>query len=264
MADSYDYIVVGAGSAGCIVAARLATESSAKVLLLEAGPSDDSYILSMPLGYGLTFYNARLNWRFMSEPVPGLNNRRLYTPRGKVLGGSSSINAMVYIRGTRQDFADWTAAGNPGWGFDDVVPAYEKIEAALKISSMAGGGHELCHAFFKAAASLGFPRNDAPNGASQEGIGWYPVNIHGGKRRSASAVFLRPALKRSNLLVETKAHVKRILFDGRKAIGVEYGAGKRALANAEVIVSAGAIGSPQLLQVSGIGDPAHRSRRGAA
>jgi choline dehydrogenase len=257
MADSYDYIVVGAGSAGCIVAARLAAESSAKVLLLEAGPSDDSYFISMPLGYGLTFYSSRLNWRFMSEPVPGLNNRRLYTPRGKVLGGSSSINAMVYIRGTRNDFADWQAAGNPGWGFEDVVPAYEKIEAALRISSMAGGGHPLCNEFFKAGTALGLARNDEPNGKSQEGIGWYPVNIHGGKRRSASAVFLRPALTRPNLRVVTDAQVKRILFDGRKAIGVEYGAGKRALANAEVILSAGAFGSPQLLQVSGIGDPVH-------
>jgi choline dehydrogenase len=256
MAESYDYIVVGAGSAGAIVAARLASESTAKVLLLEAGPSDSSYFISMPLGYGLSFNNPRINWCFTSEPVPGLNNRRLYTPRGKVLGGSSSINAMVYIRGTRQDFSDWQAAGNPGWGFEDVVPAYERIEAALGISSMEDGGHALCDHFFRAGTALGFPRNDAPNGATQEGIGWYPVNIHGGRRRSTSAVFLRPALKRPNLRVVTNAQVRRILFDGRKAIGVEYGVQQRALAQAEVILSAGAFGSPQLLQVSGVGDPA--------
>ncbi|MBI2719597.1 MAG: GMC family oxidoreductase N-terminal domain-containing protein [Rhizobiales bacterium] len=252
----FDYIVVGAGSAGCIVANRLALEGKASVLLLEAGPSDRDFLFTLPLGYGATFYDPRYNWMYWSEPVAGLGGRSAYVPRGKVLGGSSSINAMVYMRGAPEDFADWVTAGNPGWGWNDVVPAYEAIEAQLNIGSTESVAHPLCRRYLDAGLALGLPLNHQPNNGLQMGVGYHPVTTHDGRRRSASAVFLRPALASRRVRVETGALASRILFEGRKAVGVAYVKGgemRKATTRREVIVSAGAINSPQLLQLSGVG-----------
>jgi choline dehydrogenase len=261
----FDYIVVGAGSAGCIVAERLSEDGRSRVLLLEAGPSDRGFFIAMPLGYGMSFYNPRCNWMYWSQPVPGLGGRSTYVPRGKILGGSSSINAMVYIRGAAADFDDWKAMGCPGWGFDDVRPAFEAIEQRLKVGTMADGAHPLCTDYLAAAQHLGIPINHDPNGESQYGAGYYPVTIHKGRRRSSSAVFLRPALRRANLKVETGARVTRIVFDGRKAVGVTYlrgGEVLKARVRREVVVSAGAVNTPQLLQLSGVGPAGLLTRHG--
>jgi choline dehydrogenase len=217
----------------------------------------------MPLGYGLSFYNPRVNWMYWSEPVKGLGGRQVYFPRGKVLGGSSSINAMVYIRGQREDFEDWKGAGNPGWGWEDVEKSFETIECDLQVGSMQSSAHPLCQTYFDAAQQLGLPINHHPNGKEQLGVGYNPVSIHAGRRRSSSRVFLRPIRSRRNLKIETGAHVRRILFDDRRAIGIEYVKGGqtfKARAVREIILCAGAIGSPQLLQLSGIG-PAELLKR---
>jgi choline dehydrogenase len=257
MSEIPDYLIVGAGSAGSILAARLATESNSKIVLLEAGGTDRKLSIEMPLGYGLNFYNPKVNWQYQSEPVPGLGGRSLYTPRGKVIGGSGSINAMVYIRGNRQDFTDWQNAGNPGWGPEQVWPAYEAIENTLKLSSLAEAGHPLCQAFFVAAQDFGYPLNHTPNGPDQMGVGWSPMNIHHGKRRSSAIAFLHPAMARRNLRVITHAAVTRILIDRRKAIGVQYWQHGQLLELRAhtIILCAGAFATPQLLQVSGVGDP---------
>ena len=263
----FDYIIVGAGSAGCILANRLTESGKHRVLLLEAGPTDARYFTSMPLGYGMSYYNRRLNWMYWSEPNPGLGGRSIYVPRGKMLGGSSSINAMVYVRGAAQDFEDWKNAGNPGWGWEDVKPAYEAIERELKIGSMAEGAHPLCQNYFDACLNLGLPLNHHPNGGTQYGAGYNPLTIHRGRRMSSSSVFLRPVLGRNNLKVETGALATRVLFDGRKAVGVAYLHGRRvheARAAREVILSAGAINTPQLLQLSGVGPLGLLTRHGIA
>lgn len=252
-----DYIVVGGGSAGSTVAARLA-RAGRRVLLLEAGPPDRGllrgFLLDMPLGYGTSFYNPAVNWMYWTEPEPALGGRKLYVPRGRVLGGSSSINAMVWIRGQREDYADWAAAAGPAWGWESVAPAFAALEAEIRPSSMAAGAHPLCGAFLDAARAEGWPVNPDFNGASQEGAGFYPVNIRDGRRRSASAVFLRPAPQ--GLAIETGARVTRILLEQGRATGVAFvrgGMRREARARAEVILAAGAIGTPQLLMLSGIG-----------
>ena len=263
----FEYVIVGAGSAGCIVANRLSEDGRNRVLLLEAGPAGDGFFIGMPLGYGLSFYNPRVNWMYWSEPEPGLAGRAVYVPRGKVLGGSSAINAMVYIRGQPEDFEDWKAAGNAGWGWSDVEPAFAAIERHLKIGSTEAGAHPLARHYFAAARQLGLPVNHHPNGESQFGAGYNPVNIHKGRRQSASRVFLAPVRARANLRIETSAQVTRIRFDGRRAVGVDYVVGRetrQVTAAREVILCAGAIGSPQLLQLSGIGPAALLKRHGIA
>ena len=268
VAENFDYIIVGAGSAGCVLADRLSANGTKRVLLLEAGGDDRRFFVQMPLGYGKTFYDKRVNWMYQAEPDPGLNGQRDFYPRGKVLGGSSSINAMVYIRGHRQDYEDWKAAGNIGWGWDEVLPAYKQIEdyaagdpsyrgrgGPLHIQDLGDQAHPLCEPYLKASQAAGLKLLKDFNGAEQEGVGLYQFTIKGGQRLSAARAFLRPAMGRRNLRVETEAQVTRVLFEGRRAVGVAYVQNGQTLeAKAgEVILAGGAINSPQLLQLSGIG-----------
>ncbi len=248
---TFDYIIVGAGSAGCVLASRLSEDPGKKILLLEAGPRDTDFWIHVPLGYGKLFARTDVNWAYESEPEGELNGRRIFTPRGKVLGGSSSINGLVYIRGQREDFDGW---GIPGWGFDALRPYFEKAEAQLKVSDLER--LPICDAFIAAAASLGIPRSDDFNGASQEGTGYYRATHYKGRRRSAAVAYWREAEKRPNLRTETAALATRVTFSGTKATGVEYRQGGRtihATAN-EVILSGGAFNSPQLLELSGVGN----------
>jgi choline dehydrogenase len=284
----YDYIIVGAGSAGCILANRLTASGRHRVLLLEAGGSDRHPWIRIPIGYGRTFNDPRFNWMYEAEPDPTLGSRRGFWPRGKVLGGSSSINAMVYVRGQPGDFDDWAAAGNPGWGWQDVLPYFKKLEdhpwgasefhgtgGPVRVSDESGRVHPLCETFVAACERLGIRRTRDFNGAESEGAGIWQVTIHDGVRVSTSSAYLRPALSRANLVLKTRAHVTRVSLNGSRATGVEYvhlqghrgrnGAGpeqsaalpegETAVARREVILSAGAINSPQLLELSGIGDP---------
>jgi len=269
--SEFDYVIIGAGSAGCVLANRLSASDKNRVLVLEAGGSDRRFWIQTPIGYGKTFYDESVNWKYTTEVEPNLDNRRSYWPRGKVVGGSSSINAMVYIRGNHQDYEDWQALGNPGWGWRDVLPYFKKSETfanggsdyrgdsgPLYVNDVSSQYHPLCQRFFAAAKQLGFPFNPDFNGESQEGVGYYQINTRNGRRMSAARAYLHPALKRDNCELITKAQVTRVLFDGKTANGVEYvrnGKTSRARANCEVILSAGAINSPQLLQLSGIGAP---------
>ncbi|GIK97303.1 MAG: choline dehydrogenase [Alphaproteobacteria bacterium] len=271
----YDYIIVGAGSAGCVLANRLSESGRHRVLLLEAGGSDRRFWISTPIGYGRIFYDPRVNWMYETEPDEGIGGRSSYWPRGKVLGGSSSINAMVYVRGQPGDFDDWEAAGNPGWGWRDVLPYFRKMERhALGASDLRGADgplavthirrdmHPLCAIYLAACEELGFPAVEDVNAAA-ECAALYPITTRAGRRESAATAYLRPARSRPSLRVETEAHATRILFDGARASGVEYrqhGAVRSAHAGREIILSAGAINSPQLLQLSGVG-PAELLRR---
>lgn len=278
--ETFDYIVVGAGSAGCAVANRLSADGRNRVLLLEAGGSDRSLWLRMPIGYGKTYYDPRFNWKFMTDPVPGLDGRESYWPRGKVLGGSSAINAMVWIRGQHADFDDWAALGNPGWSWADVGPVFRRIEntaagaddwrgvgGPVDVAEVSGQVHPLVATWLAACEAAGLPRNPDFNGATQEGVGVYQITTRRGVRASAASAYLRPAAGRANLKILTGAQVTRVRFEGRRAVGVDYrrgGAETGAAARAEVILSAGAVMSPVLLQLSGVGDPALLVRRGVA
>ena len=265
----FDFIIVGAGSAGCVLAERLSANGRFSVLVLEAGGSDRRFFIQMPLGYGKTFYDPAVNWMYAAEPDPGLNGQRDYWPRGKVLGGSSSINAMVYIRGAREDYESWEAAGNRGWGWADVLRCYramEDTESGANDYRGAGGPlhvrcgpvdfHPLYIKFMLASSIAGLPLNADFNGTTQEGVGAYQYTTKNGRRMSAARAFLWPAMKRKNVHVVTHAQVTKVLFEGTRATGVEYlyrGAPQRALAGREVILSGGAINSVQLLELSGIG-----------
>lgn len=264
MQQRYDYIIVGAGSAGCVLANRLTENGRHKVLLLEAGPRDTDRWIHVPLGYGKLFARTDVNWAYESEPEPALNGRRVFTPRGKVLGGSSSINGLVYIRGQREDFDGWQI---PGWGFDALLPYFRKSEDQERgADAWHGSGgplavsdlprHELCDAFIESAAALGIPRNDDFNGAAQEGAGYYQATSRNGRRCSAATAYLRPAQKRPNLRIEVDALATRVIFEGKRAVALEYrksGKTFKASAAGEVILSGGAFNSPQLLQLSGVG-----------
>ena len=266
-----DYIVVGAGSAGCVLANRLTADGRNRVALIEAGGSDLHPWVRMPIGYGKAFYHPDLNWRYQTEAEPELASRNIYWPRGRVLGGSSSINAMVFIRGQREDYEGWESQGNSGWGYNDVLPFFKRMEdnlagadewrgrgGPLTVSDVSGLVHPLCASYLAAGEAAGLPRNTDFNGASQEGVGIYQINTRDGLRASASTAYLRPAMRRENLSIVTRAMVTRILFQGKRAIGVEYRRGGKLCsirANKEVILAAGAVNSPQLLQLSGIGDP---------
>ena len=268
----FDYVIIGAGSAGCVLANRLSASGKNTVLVLEAGGSDRRFWIQTPIGYGKTFFDPAVNWMYTTEKDPGINHRQSYWPRGKVLGGSSSINAMVYIRGQAADYDDWRDLGNDGWGWDEVLPYFIKAETwsnggnqyrgadgPLHVSNVSSQHHPLCQRFFSAASECGFEFNPDFNGANQEGVGYYQITTRNGRRMSAARAYLHPALKRDNCNVITRAHVTRILFDHNSATGVEFlqgGQRRRVKARREVIVSAGSINSPQVLQLSGIGDAA--------
>jgi choline dehydrogenase-like flavoprotein len=267
-ADSFDYIVVGAGSAGCVLANRLTASGRHRVLLLEAGGHDRNIWIHVPLGYGKLFTNPKVNWLYTSEPEAELNNRRIIQPRGKVLGGSSSINGLLYIRGQPADFDHWRQLGNSRWSFDDVLPYFRRAEDQQRgedaLHGMGGPlavsdvcePHPLCEAFIAAAQQAGFPRNDDFNGPTQEGAGYFQLTARRGRRCSTAVGYLRPARRRPNLTIVSNALASRILFSGRRAIGVEYRHGETtrvAHANAEVILAGGTFNSPQLLQLSGLG-----------
>ncbi|MGV8938367.1 MAG: GMC family oxidoreductase [Allorhizobium sp.] len=265
----FDFIIVGAGSAGCVLANRLTENGKYSVLLLEAGGSDLHPWILMPIGYGKTFYRRSVNWMYLTEPNPGLADRISYWPRGKVMGGSSAINAMVYVRGQKSDFEDWRASGNPGWGWDDVLAYFRKMEThdggenayrggngPLHVSTVTRDHHPLCERFIAAGQELQLPHNDDFNGESLEGVGAYQITTKDGMRMSAARAYIRPATRRSNLTIEKKAQATKILFEGKRACGVRYRQGGQdhtATARHEVILAAGAINSPQLLQLSGIG-----------
>ena len=278
MADQeYDYVIVGAGSAGCVLADRLSAHGSATVLVLEAGDHDRRLWINMPIGYGKTFYDERVNWKFSAQPEPQLKGRRIYFPRGRVVGGSSSINAMVYCRGLPGDFDDWARLGNRGWSWADVQPVYERFERRVDADGVVAEGgplfvsdvrkqlHPIERHFFQAAEQAGLPFTEDFNGPQPEGVGRYRINTRRGMRWSAADAFLRPALRRGRVQLHTAAMVDKLVFEGRKAVGVSYrrdGNPMRARARRAVVLCAGAIQSPQLLQLSGVGPAQLLQRHG--
>ena len=265
---TFDYIIVGAGSAGCVLANRLSASGRHRVLLLEAGGRGLNPWIHIPIGYAKLFQNSRCNWKFETEPEPELNGRKIYQPRGKVLGGTSAINGLVYIRGQKEDYDHWAQLGNSGWSHDDVLPFFKRAEDQENGSDEYHGvggplavsnprdHHVLCDAFIKACTERGLPFNPDFNGAEQEGAGYFQTTSRDGVRCSTATGYLKPAKGRSNLEVLTYAHVKRVLFDGKHAVAVEFlhrERLKRASVGKEIVLSAGAIATPQLLEVSGIG-----------
>lgn len=277
-AEVTDFIVVGAGSAGCVLSNRLTENGSCKVTLLEAGPPDRNPWIHLPIGYGKTMWNKRVNWAFYTEPDPNMNGRVIYWPRGKVLGGSSSINGLIAIRGQRQDYDHWQRSGCTDWSWRDVLPYFRKLESNIAhendqlhgahgpvtVSSI-GQKHELIEAVIAAANALGVSQTDDFNGSSQEGVGYYQLTTRNGLRMSSAKAYLKPAKRRANLQIVTHAQVTRILFAGKRAVGVRYRSnGKQSELRAArgVIVAAGALQSPQLLMLSGVGPAGHLQEHG--
>jgi choline dehydrogenase-like flavoprotein len=268
----YDYLIVGAGSAGCVLASRLSEDPTVRVGLIEAGPPDTSVLIHCPAGLALLAQTRSANWGFETVPQPGLNGRRGYQPRGKVLGGSSSVNAMIYARGHRADYDGWAAEGNPGWSFDEVLPYFKRAEhnergadafhgtgGPLNVADLRSPGRWR-ERFVQAGVEAGYPHNPDFNNAEQEGFGPYQVTHRNGERFSAAKAYLTPHLGRPNLEVLTGAQVLRVRFEGHRAVGVDVriGGAERALsARREVLLSAGALQSPQLLMLSGVGPGAH-------
>ncbi len=267
-AAAFDYIIVGGGTAGCVLANRLTEDGVTRVLVLEAGPRDNYLWIHIPIGYGKTMFHPVYNWGFDTEPEPGMNGRRIYWPRGRGLGGSSSINGLIYVRGQPRDYDGWAAEGNNGWSWQDVLPYFIRSEGNRRGASATHGAdgplvcsdigtkHELIEAIIAGAEELGVPRTDDFNGGVQEGAGYYQLFTNRGWRCSTAVGYLRPAQRRPNLAVEVGAQATRILFDGTRATGVEYlqsGERRRVSATREVILAAGSLQSPQLLQLSGIG-----------
>lgn len=275
--EQFDYIVVGAGSAGCVLANRLSADGRNKVLLLEAGPKDNYLWIHIPIGYGKTMFHKAYNWGFYTDPEPNMKNRRIYWPRGRGLGGSSSINGLIFVRGQREDYDHWAQLGNAGWDWNSVLPYFMRSEHNSRgasathsdkgplWSSDIGGKHELMEAIIRGANELGVPRNDDFNSGDQEGVGYYQLFTHNGWRISSAVAYLKPARDRANLRIETDAHTTGVILEGRRAVGVRYvqnGVAREARAAREVILSAGALQSPQLLQLSGIGPASLLQRHG--
>ncbi|MBT4906506.1 MAG: choline dehydrogenase [Rhodospirillaceae bacterium] len=275
MADEFDYIIIGAGSAGSILANRLSA-GDATVCLLEAGPPDRNPWIHIPAGFTRTLANPKVNWLFESEPSEGTAGRPVYVPRGKTLGGSSSINGHIYNRGQRMDYDSWAQEGNRGWGYADILPYFKRGERRIGGPEQTGdedfhgrdgelpvtdidGPEPICDAFIDGAVGIGIPRNDDYNGATQAGVGYFQRVIENGRRVSAARAFLHPVKHRPNLDIRTNAHTQRILFDGARAVGVLYKKGDQTIelrARQEIILSSGSVGSPQLLQISGVGPAA--------
>ncbi|MBT7730977.1 MAG: choline dehydrogenase [Rhodospirillaceae bacterium] len=267
---NYDYIIIGAGSAGCVLANRLSENPNNTVLLLEAGDKDTNLWIHVPVGFTKTLNNPEVNWCFETEPEDNVSGRRIPIPRGRVLGGSSSINGMLYVRGQALDFDVWGQLGNRGWSYSDILPYFKKSEnfergndkfrgadGLLNVADMYEK-HDLIDAFIDAGAELGYPRNPDYNGAKQDGFGYYQITQRNGRRESTARAFLNPAKNRKNLTVESRAHVTKLVFNKKRATGVHYsidGIKKSAEVNNEVIVSAGAVQSPHILELSGIGQP---------
>ncbi|NBB12599.1 GMC family oxidoreductase [Pseudomonas sp. SLFW] len=277
---TYDYIIAGAGAAGCVLANRLSASGKYTVLLLEAGGKDSSLWFKIPVGFAKMYYNPTFNWMYYSQPQKQLANRAIYAPRGKVQGGSGSINAMIYVRGQAHDFDDWAADGNDGWGFKDVLPYFRKLEnhplgdteyhgssGPISITPMKGQTHPICDVFLEGCEQLGYSRSEDFNGPTFEGAGLYDVNTRNGERCSSSFAHLHPALGRSNLTLEHYALVDRVLFNeqGTRAVGVEVsqnGVNRTFMANKEVILCAGAVDTPKILQLSGVADQALLKKHG--
>jgi choline dehydrogenase len=267
---NFDYIIVGGGSAGCILADKLSESGKHTVLLIEAGGSDNSLWYKVPIGYAKSYYDPKVNWMFYSEPEPQLNNRNIYCPRGKILGGSGAINAMIYVRGFKNDFADWADNGNPLWTYDKVLPFFKQLEThpdgeteyhggngPIKITQMKTGAHPICSHYLNACREIGVPVNDDFNGENPYGGGIYDINVNKGYRSSSNYEFLAKAKGRSNLTVMLDIIVTKINFTGKRASSVNISKEDKTeesiIANREIILSAGAVHSPILLQRSGIG-----------
>ena len=274
---SYDYIVVGAGSAGCVLANRLSADPDRSVLLIEAGGKDRNPLFRLPMLMGKLFHSGIYNWGYHTEPVPSLHGRSLYWPRGKVLGGSSTINGMIYVRGNRHDYDRWAQMGLPGWSYDEVLPAFRRSEGHVERDGAyhgregeltvcrARGTNPLFEAFVAAGREAGHPLNDDFNSAEQEGVGRYDFTIRRGRRCSASAAFLRPVRHRPNLAIKTNCLVRRVVVESGRATGVEVADGDHArtvLAAREVILCAGTVNTPQILMLSGIGPGEEMKRHG--
>ncbi len=269
--NAYDYVIVGAGSAGSVLANRLTEDGKFSVLMLEAGGSDLNFWIRVPIGYGKIFYDEKVNWKYVTEPDPHREGLQMYWPRGKVLGGSSSINAMVYVRGHPGDYDDWATVA-PGWGWQDVAPLFRRIEdwdgpaddqrgsgGPLPVHDVSQDIHPLTRTYLEASKQAGIPTNPDYNGADMEGAACYQITTKNGLRASTAGSYLKPARRRHNLDIQTRAHVNRVVIEGKRAVGVEYsqnGQIKVAQARREVVLCGGAINSPQLLQLSGIGPPA--------
>ena len=268
--SAFDYVIVGAGSAGCVLAEALSRDGRRSVAIVEAGGTDRKFFVQMPLGYGKTFFDRSINWNYEAQPDPGLNGQRDFWPRGRLIGGSGSINAMVWIRGDRRDYDEWSV---PGWRYDDVLPVFKALEhneaggdryrgtgGPLHITDCTYRPQRLTDRFLLAGQQAGFACNADFNGVDQEGIGTYQINTKDGWRMSAARAFLRPALRRANLSLVTEAQATRILLDGRRAGGIEIehrGRRQRLKAGRAVVLAAGSVNTPQLLQLSGIGPAEH-------
>ncbi|MGA8707864.1 MAG: GMC family oxidoreductase N-terminal domain-containing protein [Steroidobacteraceae bacterium] len=263
--ESFDYIVIGAGTAGCIVASRLAARR--RVLLLEAGGTDRRFWVAVPIGYGRTFANPAVNWMYQAEPDAALDGRCAYVSRGKLLGGSGAINAMVYVRGQPHDYDDWRALGNPGWSFEDVRPLFERAERQIHLTDISSFAHPLTHAYLESSRRVGLPVSDNFNGSQMEGVGIYRFTTRGGTRDSTARSYLRPALRAAgnSLQLRLHAHTLRVLVEQRRAVGVQYrhrGRTLEARASRGVILCAGSVNTPQLLQLSGLGPAPLLARHG--